>query len=266
MAGAPLQSRSAAAPSGPFTPPDSASLQLWLQADTDIYQDAAGTTPATSDADPVRRWNDQSGNGNDFINSAGADATRPIYKTPLSLVGGLRFSAAQYLLNSTALGLSGADVPSTCIFAFKLNVVAQGTVLAAASSASATPFYRFLHSSGGPGELKFSPRDDASSIKELVSGALDTTNYFICSFLCSGTTINFRVDGAASGTADQDSDVGQITLDQSALGVLWRQAASFGEYAQMDLIEIFLWNTLLSQASYDEVEAHLSTITGIAVP
>jgi hypothetical protein len=249
----------------PFVPPEAAALQLWLKADTEIYQDVAETTLADSDSDPVRRWNDQSGKNNDFQNVAGADGTRPIYHTPLSLVGGLRFSGGQRLQISSDLNLPGEDVPTTCIFVFKQNVDIQGTILAAASNASATPFYRWLHSSGGVGELKFSPRDDGSVIKELVSGQTGTVEYYVCSVLQSGTLVNFRVNGAASGAADQACDIGTITLHQAALGVLWRQAASYAEYAQMDLIELFMWTTLLSQSEYESVESYLAAKTGITL-
>ncbi|MEQ9130797.1 MAG: hypothetical protein RLO11_00220 [Salinisphaeraceae bacterium] len=43
---------------------------------TTLYQDAAGTTPADTDGDPVRLVQDKSGNGNDLTAPAGAPALR----------------------------------------------------------------------------------------------------------------------------------------------------------------------------------------------
>lgn len=49
---------------------------LWLRADTGIYTNTGGTTPATADGDAVLVWKDQSGNGyNATIGSGG-----PIYR------------------------------------------------------------------------------------------------------------------------------------------------------------------------------------------
>lgn len=48
-----------------FNPAHVAGLTLWLKADAGLYQDAAKTTPATSDGDVVGAWEDQSGNGSD---------------------------------------------------------------------------------------------------------------------------------------------------------------------------------------------------------
>ena len=42
-------------------------LRLWLRADQGVYQDAAKSTAANSDEDPVTIWEDISGNGGDMI-------------------------------------------------------------------------------------------------------------------------------------------------------------------------------------------------------
>src|SRR4051794_15888095 len=44
-------------------PPDLANLKVWLKADAGTFQDAALTTPATANNDPVGGWSDQSGSG-----------------------------------------------------------------------------------------------------------------------------------------------------------------------------------------------------------
>lgn len=63
--------------SPPSLPVSGASL--WLRADTAIFTDQAGTTPATSNGDPVRCWKDQSGNGYNFTigNTTDAPINRP---------------------------------------------------------------------------------------------------------------------------------------------------------------------------------------------
>lgn len=54
------------------------SLSLWLRNNTGLFQDSAGTTPATADTDPIGRWADQSSGGNNC--TQGTAARRPILK------------------------------------------------------------------------------------------------------------------------------------------------------------------------------------------
>jgi hypothetical protein len=69
-----------------------------------LFQDAAGTIPATANNDPVRRINDLSGNGNHAI--AGSDAARPLLK----ISGGQRWlefdGVDDYLLSAFASTVS----------------------------------------------------------------------------------------------------------------------------------------------------------------
>ncbi len=62
----------------PFSPTDIAGLQLWLKADTGTFQDSAKTTPAVSDGDVVGAWEDQSGSGNDVLQTT--TANKPLLK------------------------------------------------------------------------------------------------------------------------------------------------------------------------------------------
>jgi len=66
---------------GPFSPLHLSDLQLFVDPSdiSTLFQDAAGTTPVTSDGDPVRLVLDKSGNGNNL--TAPSDAARPVYKT-----------------------------------------------------------------------------------------------------------------------------------------------------------------------------------------
>ena len=47
-----------------FVPTDVSGLLVWLRSDMGLFQDSAGTTPATANDDPVGLWQDQSGNAN----------------------------------------------------------------------------------------------------------------------------------------------------------------------------------------------------------
>jgi hypothetical protein len=46
---------------------------LWLKSWTGLWQDTGATTAATANGDPIARWDDQSGNGNNVTQSTGAN-------------------------------------------------------------------------------------------------------------------------------------------------------------------------------------------------
>ena len=87
----------------PFSPAAVAGLQLWLDAaSSPVWQDAGGTVAATADGDPVRRWDDLSGNSRHV--TAPSDAARPSLK--LAIQNGkpvLRFDGVDdYLVSASA--------------------------------------------------------------------------------------------------------------------------------------------------------------------
>lgn len=67
-----------AATGAAFSPTDLSGLQLWLRADQGTYQDDALTTPATANNDPIGGWDDQAGTNNATQATAGS---RPLLKT-----------------------------------------------------------------------------------------------------------------------------------------------------------------------------------------
>ncbi|MBK9122796.1 MAG: hypothetical protein IPM16_06700 [Chloroflexi bacterium] len=64
-----------------FVPTDISGLALWLDASdsTTLFQDSAGTTPATANDDVIGRWADKSGNGNHATQET--TANKPLLKT-----------------------------------------------------------------------------------------------------------------------------------------------------------------------------------------
>jgi peptidoglycan/xylan/chitin deacetylase (PgdA/CDA1 family) len=90
---------------GAFSPKSISGLQLWFKADKGLYQDAAMTTPAVADSDPVGAWQDQSGNGKHATQATAG--YRPFLK--LNIQNGrqvLRFDGSDDQLSFTALSLT----------------------------------------------------------------------------------------------------------------------------------------------------------------
>lgn len=125
-------------PGGAFTPASITGLSLWLDASdaTTLFQDSAGTTPATADADVVGYWADKSGNGKHA--TQGTTANKPLLK--LTIKNGLnvvRFDGADDLL-STALALPNA-VSAVIVYA---NKASGNRVLFSTNAASNSPLQR----------------------------------------------------------------------------------------------------------------------------
>ncbi|MDB5356189.1 MAG: hypothetical protein JWN24_2642 [Phycisphaerales bacterium] len=71
-------------------------LDVWLRADRGVYKDAAKSVPATMTGDLVYTWADQSGNGNDAVQSTAGN--RPTFA--VDAVNGfpaIAFNGSQYL-------------------------------------------------------------------------------------------------------------------------------------------------------------------------
>lgn len=66
-------------------PTDISNLKVWFKADGTLWQDAARTTPAVTDGDPIGSWDDASGNANHAQQST--SGFRPQLKT--SILNGL---------------------------------------------------------------------------------------------------------------------------------------------------------------------------------
>ena len=85
-------------------------LIAWFRADLGLWQDSGLTTQAVNDGDPVGGWVDQSGNGNNVLQSTSAD--RATLK--LSILNGhpvVRFNgSSDYLFSSAFSALSATTV------------------------------------------------------------------------------------------------------------------------------------------------------------
>src|SRR5262245_39968698 len=105
---APVRAPAAAAA---FAPTDVAGLQLWLRGDAGTFQDAARTTAAAADGDPVGGWRDDSGGAHHF--SQATAAKRGTLKTGANGINGrsiVRFDGVDDYLSGPALStLIGAS-------------------------------------------------------------------------------------------------------------------------------------------------------------
>jgi hypothetical protein len=107
-----------------FAPTDVAGLQLWLRGDAGTFQDAARTTAAANDGDPVGGWRDDSGEGDHF--SQATAAKRGTLKTGANGINGravVRFDGVDDFLAGPALSALVAAGTFTAMAVFKPTAI-----------------------------------------------------------------------------------------------------------------------------------------------
>lgn len=103
-----------------------------------LFQDSAGTTPVTTDGDPVGRFNDATGSGRDFIQATSGN--RPVYRNS----GGyhwIDFTVGQFMYGTSVSMLSFA---SAALFLGRRTVAGSNdyaNILGVPHAATHTPPY-----------------------------------------------------------------------------------------------------------------------------
>ncbi len=184
-----------------WTPADLSGLALWLDASdlSKLFQDTGGTTPVSSDGDPVDRWNDKSGNAFDFTSSGGS--ARPTYHTS----GGLHWvegdGSNDRMTRAASIGLYAAGACSV-FFSMRGDPTTGRTLF----GDRGTGLYQFMSAGGDADDQSVIIRNDAS-VNILTLGAafadevLDGTDVVI-GFTDSGSVMKTYAEGAE---VDSDS-------------------------------------------------------------
>lgn len=122
----------------PAAPPV-AGYVLWVNSQQGLYQDAAKTTPATANNDPVGAWADQSGNGHDITQSTSGN--RPLLKTAqINSLPGILFDGTNDVLKASAFTL---NQPETVFIVYQVTGFTQGDVVFDGNSADTMLYYQW---------------------------------------------------------------------------------------------------------------------------
>lgn len=251
-----------AGPSGSgFTNPTSLSnLELWVVANL-AWQDSVGGTPADDDTEVVGAWEDQSGNGYHLT----VASNKPILK--VNIVNSqpvVRFNGTNNLLGNTgglATAFTGEDKAITAFAVVKRS--ATGTfhpLLSWGKSGNATPIFEALGWGSSNAYLGVTRRDDASTFKSASGGASDA-NFHVFEVVDDGTTSNIYVDGTLTGSANQDTDVSTITLDDFKLG----KRSQGANLLNGDVAEVVVYSVALSAGDRLLVRQYLADIYNITL-
>lgn len=159
-----------------------------------MFQDTAGTTPVTTDGDPVGRINDKSGNGRNLLQATAA--SRPLYKTS----GGLHwllFDGSDDFLETAAFALTDASGHHSSGVAMQLDVAAGVHSILDADDGSANRLSQFVRVSGGtPESIAFNTgaavfSDNCASV---------STNDAVLTQQTASSAVEIFKDGAGDGS------------------------------------------------------------------
>lgn len=225
---------------------------MWLVADK---------TDGVADGDPVTTWTDLSGRGNSATQATAS--LKPVLKLDANGISGravVLFDGTddRMTANGASSPFNGADIPCSIVAVARLTATSGAqTIVGFSNSASANARHALLAttSSAQTGQR----RDDAALLKTL-TGSASNTAANVHSFVFSGTAGNLYLNGAQSGTADTDLDVGTVTLDQGQIGGV--RSSNFLNGA---IAEVVVYSRAIGVAERKRLERYLGAKYGIAI-
>ena len=227
-----------------FDPLTVAGCQVWLRADTGVYEDSGKVTPATDDGDVVGAWEDQSGQGNDA--TQGTTANKPALK--LSIVNSqpvIRFVTDDVLTNA---GLS--ETQSNTIFIVAAANSGPGSLI---DGNHATNRHQTL--------TKYSTDEiylwAGTPADYTTTSPITTSNFYLITFIVAGSSSAIRVDGSAEEDP-ANTGTNQITG--------YRLGSNFGGhwYLDGDIAEMIFYDSEISGADLSDIETYLMDRYGIS--
>jgi hypothetical protein len=237
-----------------FSPASPPGLLLWLWADQGTFQDAARTTPAAADGDPVGGWQDLSGRGNHA--SQAVAASRPTLRLGASGLSGraaLQLDGVNDCLQVAALDLSATPAVTAAAY-FTANTGADVVVAELSDNynlyADAFLFYRTSNNTGrigGVGDVGRSQWETATTLGT-------SANSFVASLDKSLPTpetagyVSGVLDGAEITSANNTNLLGSRPLNVGA-----RNGASL--FLNGKLRHLLVYGSRLSVADVARLDA-----------
>ena len=246
--------------------PNIAGLQLWLDAAdaTTLYDATSGGNLVSTDGATVARWQDKSGNNRHATQST-ANA-RPLLKTAvLNSKSVVRFDGSNDFLSvasNSGLNFGTSDF-SVFICTRILRTSNNATGILSKDSFAGTSTYKgFLvnrfDAAGGYGvetRNKVSGVGPSANARWNESNILTNTGY-IFGPQRDGRVCSFFVNGLQRSSATEASAV-DLT-NTAALTIAALNSFSIGQFANLDITEILIYNTALTTAQRQGVESYLN--------
>lgn len=215
-----------------------------------LFQDAARTTPAVDDGDPVGGVTDKSGSGNHL--SQATSSKRPVLK--LAVQNGravLRFDGVDDFLANESGVLVGGNFPAntaTLSVVYRLNGT-QARYGITATGSTATGHWRFADGAGYFNDFR-------NGRLEAYPAAMPDSGSCIASVVAGSGSGNYRVYLNGVNQGAKDPSWGITSLFQ--LGV-----DSFGNQLSGDICEVLVFGSALVDGDRSTVEAYENGRWGI---
>jgi len=238
---------------GGWLPTDESNLELWLKWDTStMYQEDSKTTAVSSASDPVGAWEDQSGNGNDALQST--SGARPLYQTD-----GITFDGTADYLTGSITSYTGTALTYFAVMQIVTNKSTyEGYWTLAETDGTSNDVVApsvglFIRNNASVGAVTWQGVNRAEQ-----SMSLATT--YIVSGKIDGTNNSMWLDGGGEDTA---TGMVSMTLNNFYLGA--RHQPTIGKYSNIKLKEIILYTDAKSTSVIDQVETYLSDTHSITL-
>lgn len=188
----------------------------------------------------VETWYDQSGEGNDAVQTVTGSQPK-IVDAGVLVDGGILFDGVDDTLeaNGVAPNFSGTDIPLSCFAVNNYASVPTGNTVVASlgNSSDNSPFFYFGESNTGQYRLFF--RDEADATALIAFGSTAPSTNYLTSLFNDGASQAQFIDGGAAGTAN--IDLGSTPFNRFTIGALGR--ISDGNYANASVSEIIMYNS-----------------------
>ena len=250
---------------GRFAPNKIAGLALWLKADA---------ITGLADGDAITTWTDSSGNGRNAT-QATAEA-KPAYKA--SIIGGkpvARFDGGDYLATASPVVTSamwqGAASYTMFVVANPVSVASEQVLVGAWNSADEWGLGRVCINTRTQSSFEISVRDNtnrAQDIYNLLNVITDANGvYVVTRTPGTGTDkFNLRWNGITGTTTSHSSGVITGVFSNTATTIAARAAGGVVlNHFTGDIAEIIIYDSALSDANRQAVEAYLSAKYGIVL-
>lgn len=236
-----------------FSPLDrGANLKAWYKADAGVYEDA-GTDPA-EDGDPIRQWNDQSGNGLHI--GQVTEANKPLFQTGIqNSLPGIEFVSTDFFTNA---GLPVASAPFTIYMVAQSSdaVNLQYPLVFITQNSGTVGFYFGWYGAGAGDPIIWQAIDSGGSSAITTSGYTANVTAIGTAQEASTTSRSVWINGGSVGS-NTDSRSPALNVPQFSVGaqrainpfvgyifeiVIVNEADDATKRAQMELYLDTKWN------------------------
>jgi hypothetical protein len=245
-----------------FKPSDLSGLVVWLDATKGLFDATSGGSAVTTDASSVARWEDQSGNANNFTQSQSAN--RPVLKT--SIQNGLnvvRFDGSNDLFQCANNSLF-RNVGGGTLFAVRKcaanPTAAQDVFRANISGNIGSRIFFNVGFNSGKSNAGGRRLDADGFVGIASSNNVSTTNFEIQSAVYDfiNTDLYLYIDGATAASNTSWLTTGNTSNTDSS-GIFVGGNSGGANAFNGDIAEIVAFNRALTTSEREQVEAYLNT-------